>query len=168
MIIPLISPLSIERYAMSKRGNPYPHRYKYGVIKKPIQLPVWLKFIARLKDVYTRGYSVEFLEAIHAVFFWTGLRKSEVLGRKATKWKVEHKACKEKGCARCGNGYVYKVGRPHLGLVKEDLQSKEVEGEGTYLLIYSIGDRVLKHGNREEPFWLHESLPLVDKIIART
>lgn len=148
---------------MSGRGNPYPHRYKYGVIKNPINLEVWLKFLGRLEVVDRHGYSVEFLEAVHAVFYWTGFRKSEVLGRKTIRYKVMHKECKGKGCERCMGGKVWKLGPAHPGLLKEDVQLR-LQDDGRYLLVYSVGDKVLKHGSREEPVWLHESLPKCDRI----
>lgn len=129
------------------RGNPYPHRYKYGKIDKPIDLPIFLKLQERVPKVDRSGYRAEFIQALLALLYWTGLRKTEVLGRKEIQYRV-----------KAG----IKVGKPHPGLVKEDLRM-----EGDALYVFSIGERVLKHGKLEAPLVLPLTLPYVDLIVEQ-
>ncbi len=129
------------------RGNPYPHRYKYGKIDKPIDLPVFLKLQERVPNVDRSGHSVEFIQALLALFYWTGLRKTEVLGRKEIKYRVKEGI---------------EVGKPHPGLLKEDMRIKN-----SRLFVFSIGEKVLKHGKREAPLVLHLDLPYVNLIVEQ-
>jgi len=129
------------------RGNPYPHRYKYGKIDKPIDLPVFMKLQERVSNVDRSGYPVEFIQALLALFYWTGLRKTEVLGRKQIRYRVKEGI---------------KVGKPHPGLLNEDMRI-----EGDALFVFSVGDKVLKHGKREAPLVLSLTLPYVDLIVER-
>jgi len=129
------------------RGNPYPHRYKYGKIDKPIDLPVFMKLQEHMSNVDRSGYPVEFIQALLALFYWTGLRKTEELGRKQIRYQV-----------KAGT----KTGKPHPGLLKEDMRI--VRGA---LFVFSIGDKVLKHGKREAPLVLRLDLPYVDLIVEQ-
>jgi len=156
---------------MSRRGNPYPHRYKYGKIKNPIDLDKFTILMSRAPLVAVEGYPVEMIQAAHAMFYWTGFRRSEVLGRPQIRYLVDCPNCLPKGkkgavsvsCTLCrGKGQVVKTGKPHRGLVKEDLKF-----EDHFLLVYSVGEQVLKHGKREAPVWLHDSLPFVPLIIEQ-
>jgi len=145
------------------RGNPYPHRYKYGVIKRPIDLDLFTQLMSRVPLVDLQGYSVLFIQALHALFYWTGLRLTEVIGRKEIRYLVDHEECKGKGCEGCkGQGKVYKVGAPHPGILTEEMTLQD-----GFLLVSCIDDKVLKYGSREAPIWLHESLPFVDLIIQQ-
>jgi len=145
------------------RGNPYPHRYKFGVLKKPIDFPIFEKLMARVERVDRCGYKPDFLIAAHALFYWTGLRLTEVIGRKSIKWKVRCKACKGIGCPKCRqNGYVFRIGPPHPGILKEDIKLEE-----GFILVYSIDENVLKHGNRVAPIFIPTQLPYVDVIIKQ-
>jgi len=143
---------------MSRRGNPYPHRYRYS--PKPITFDLFKKLMGRVEKVDRAGYSVDFIKAAHALFFWTGLRKTEVLGRKPIKYLVDHKPCKGKGCEACVRGKVVKAAPGHKGLVKEDFQLN-----GDWLLVFSVGEKVLKHGKRRAPIWLYLELPYVGLIV---
>jgi len=129
------------------RGNPYPHRYKYGKIEKPIDLPVFLKLQERVPHVDRSSYSSEFIQALLALFYWTGLRKTEVLGRREIRYE-----------AKVG----VKIGKSHPGLLKEDMRIEEDR-----LYVFSIGDKVLKHGKREAPLVLPLTLPFVDLIVGQ-
>lgn len=126
------------------RGNPYPHRYRYGKIETPIDLPIFLKFQERVSTVDLSGVKPAFIQALMALFYWTGLRKTEVIGRKAIKYQVK-------------SGF--RTGKPHPGLLKEDIR---LEKERLY--IYSIDEQVLKHGIRTSPLVLHLNLPFVNLI----
>lgn len=129
------------------RGNPYPHRYKYGKIDKPIDLSIFLKLQDRVPLVERSSYPVEFIQALLALFYWTGLRKTEVLGRKQIKYRV-----------KAG----IKTGKPHPGLLKEDMRL-----EDDALFVFSVEEKVLKHGKREAPLVLPLSLPYVDSIVEQ-
>jgi len=72
-------------------------------ILKPINLDLFKKLMGRVEKVDRGGYSAVFIQALHALFFWTGLRKTEILGRKPIKYLVDHKECKGKGCEACGS-----------------------------------------------------------------
>jgi len=129
------------------RGNPYPHRYKYGKIDRPIDLPVFMKLQERVANIDLSSYSCEFIQALLALFYWTGLRKTEVLGRKKIRYRV-----------KAG----IKVGKSHSGLLKENMRI-----EGNALFVFSVGDNVLKHGKREAPLVLRLELPYVNLIVEQ-
>jgi len=125
----------------------HPHRYKYGKIDKPIDLEIFLKLLGRVAKVDTRGYPAEFIQALLALFYWTGLRKTEVLGRKPIKYKVKDGT---------------RIGEAHPGLLREDMR---VEGDALY--VFSVDKNVLKHGKRVAPLVLPLSLPYVNLIVER-
>lgn len=129
------------------RGNPHPHRYKYGKIDRPIDLEIFLKLQARVPNVDRKGYAIEFIQALLAIYYWTGLRKAEVIGRKKIRYRV-----------KAG----IKIGKPHPGLLKEDMRV-----EDKWLFVFSVGERVLKHGQRESPLLLRLDLPYVDLIVEQ-
>jgi len=126
------------------RGNPYPHRYKFGKITKPIDVPVFLKLEERVLVVDRSGYSAEFIQALIALFYWTGLRKTEVLGRKPIEYRVKAGV---------------RQGKSHPGLLKEDFQ---VQKDALY--VYSVGEMVLKHGDRQAPLVISLKLPYAPLI----
>ena len=131
---------------MPKRGNPYPHRYKYK-IDKPIDLDIFQKLIERVENVDCSGYPTKLIQALLALLYWTGLRLAEVVGRKAIRYKT-----------KSGE----KIGKPHPGLVKEDFRIV-----GNALYVYCVGDKVLKHGKRKAPLVLRLELPYVDLIVEQ-
>ena len=125
----------------------HPHRYKYGKIDKPIDLEIFLKLLGRVAKVDRRGYPAEFIQALLALFYWTGFRKTEVLGRKPIKYKVKDDT---------------RIGEAHPGLLREDMR---VEGDALY--VFSVDKNVLKHGKRVAPLVLPLSLPYVNLIVER-
>lgn len=129
------------------RGNPYPHRYKYGKISKPIDLDILFKLQDRVGKVDRSGYPTQLIQALIALLYWTGLRKTEVIGRKPIRYKTK------KGG---------KVGKAHPGLLKEDMRIEDND-----LYIFSVDKKVLKHGKREAPLVLPLTLVYVDLIVAR-
>lgn len=128
------------------RGNPYPHRYKYGKIAKPIDLSIFVKLQERVGKVDRSGYPTRFIQALIALFYWTGLRKTEVLGRKPIRYETKAGV---------------KVGKAHPGLLKEDMRI-----EDNALFVFSIDENVLKHGKREAPLVLPVSLPYINLIVV--
>lgn len=125
----------------------HPHRYRYGKIDKPIDLEIFLKLLDRVAKVDTRGYPTEFIQALLALFYWTGLRKTEVLGRKPIKYKVKDGT---------------RIGEAHPGLLRENMRV-----EGDFLFVFSVDKNVLKHGKRVAPLVLPLSLAYVNLIVER-
>jgi len=159
--------------ALNRRGSPYPHRYKYPEQRKVlIDLVVFRNLMDRVEVVDRHGYSAQMIQAAHAVFFWTGWRASEILGRKAVGYRVDCPLCFPKGvkrgainasCSTCGGtGRITVIGRPHPGIVREDIEYRD-----GFLLVRSVDQNVLKHGKREEPYFMHESQPYVNTIKAQ-
>lgn len=103
-------------------GNPYPHRYKFGKIDKPIDLELFSILQGRVDKVGRSGYPTKFIQALLALFYWTGLRKVEVLGRKPVKYRTQ------KGI---------KIGKAHPGLLKGDMRI-----EGDSLFVFSVDEKV--------------------------
>jgi hypothetical protein len=154
------------------RGNPYAHRYKFGKITRPIDLAVFKTLMGRIPLVDRYSYPVEFVQGLNALFYWTGLRLTEVLGRKEITYLVDCPRCFPKGvprsqpkqfCTEChGTGKVPKTGKAHRGIIREDMRM-----DGDYLLVISVGEQVLKHGTRDSPTWLHKKLPYVEFVIRQ-
>jgi hypothetical protein len=71
------------------RGNPHPHRYKYGKVEKAVSLDVLRQFMERVEKIDRLGYGVRFVQALLAIAYWTGFRRSEVIGDSGLKWKVK-------------------------------------------------------------------------------
>lgn len=130
---------------MPHRGNPHPHRYKHGKIKKPIDLEIFIKLQERVAKVDRAGFSIQFIQALLALFYWTGIRRSEVLGRGQIKYRVK-------------SGL--RIGKKHPGLLKEDFRLVRDK-----LFVYSVDDKVLKHGKRTSPLPLSLKLPYVPDIV---
>jgi hypothetical protein len=121
----------------------------------------------RVSQIDRAGYSADFIIALNAILFWSGFRVVEVVGREKASWLVKCKLCQGKGCQAChGNGRLVKKGRPHPGLLKDDLWIETLDGE-EYLTVKSVGENVLKHGDRQGPVYMHLRQPFVDKIVQR-
>jgi hypothetical protein len=101
----------------------------------------------RVEKVDRKGYSVHFIQALLAIAYWTGFRRSEVIGDAGLKWKVK-------------SGEV-RTAPPFPGLLKENIWAEEEEGS---LFISQVAR---KHGHRVEPVVLPLTLPFVDLIVER-
>lgn len=66
----------------SKRGNPYPHKYKYGKKEEEIDL-------ATFKKIMEKGHFVkESHRSFLAFLYWIGCRKKEALERTKADFKI--------------------------------------------------------------------------------
>ena len=72
-----------------------------------MNLDILRKLMERIPKVDLRGYPVEFIQALIALFYWTGLRRSEILGDTGHKWKLK-------------SGEI-KRSKPFSGLLKENM-----------------------------------------------
>jgi hypothetical protein len=122
-------------------------RYKYGKIEKPMDLNILAKLMDRVKDVNRGPYGVQFIQALIALFYWTGFRRSEVLGDSGLKWRLK-------------SGEIRKS-PPFPGLLKENITIDYDEG---FRLIRQVAR---KHGRRIEPVALPLFLPYVDLIVKQ-
>lgn len=127
-----------------KQGSPRRSRYKYGKIQQTVGLDKLQILMKRVVHVNRAGYSVEFIQALIALFYWTGLRRSEVLGDKGHKWMTK------KGL---------KTSDPFPGLLKEDLSVDD-----QFLYVQQVAR---KHGKREAPLAIPLELPYVNLIVTR-
>lgn len=82
-------------------------RYKYGKIEKTIGLDLFRILMERVELVDHCGYPAKFIQAVIAMFYWTGFRRSEILGDKGHKWRLK-------------SGEVRRS-KPFPGLLKENL-----------------------------------------------
>ena len=127
------------------RGNPHPHRYKFGKVEKALSLDVLKQLMERVEKVDRERYSVRFVQGVLAIGYWTGFRVSEVLGDSGRKWKVK-------------SGEV-RHSEPFPGLLKENVWVDE-----SYIYILQVSR---KHGHRVDPVALPLTLPFVDLIVER-
>jgi hypothetical protein len=136
------------------RGNPHPHRYKYGKVEKPITFDILKQFMARVEKIDRFGLSVSFVQALLATGWWTGFRSSEVVGdSQGRKWKVRDPNDKS------GLSKLTRHSEPFPGLLKENMWVDETH---MYIL-----QEARKHGHREDPVALSLSAPYVNLIVER-
>lgn len=120
-------------------------RYKHGKIEKTIDLKILDSLMERVKQVDCSGYPPKFIQAVIAIFYWTGYRASEVLGDTGHKWALK-------------SGEIRRS-KPFLGLLKENLWVDE-----DFLYVFQ---EARKHGNRPGPAVLPLILPYVDLIVEQ-
>lgn len=119
-------------------------KYRHGKIEKTINLDILKILMERVEKVGRCGYPAEFIQALIGIFYWTGLRRSEVIGDKGHRWTTK------KGLKRS---------EPFPGLLKEDLS---VDDHFLY-----VRQTARKHGKREAPLAIPLELPYVDLIVRR-
>ena len=133
-------------------------KYKFGKIERTIDLNTLAKLMDRVKVVDRRGYPVEFIQALIALYYWTGLRVSEVIGGLPHKYTREPK---DKPAYVC-----YTVRFPPL--VKEQMWIDEEKlNVEHYVPMLHIRQVARKHGHREAPLQIPLSLPYVNLIVER-
>jgi len=120
-------------------------KYKHGKIEKTIGLDILDVLMERVEHVDRGGRSVKFIQALIATFYWTGFRRSEILGDKGHKWKLK-------------SGEIRRS-KPFPGLLKENVWVDE-----EFLYVFQIAR---KHGKRDAPAAIPLSLPYVDLIIEQ-
>ncbi|RLI46924.1 hypothetical protein DRO69_02030 [Candidatus Bathyarchaeota archaeon] len=127
-----------------KRGNPYPHRYKHGKIEEATDLQTFSQLMNKIKKSWG-SFDVLFIKSLLALFYWTGLRKSEVVGA------ISHRYWTKK--------HGWKWTQPVKGIMKEDIWIK-----GRFFYVKAIAR---KHGKREAPLIIPLDLPYVDLIVEQ-
>jgi hypothetical protein len=120
-------------------------KYKHGKIEESIGLDILGKLMKRVERVNCSGYSARFIQAAIATFYWTGFRRSEVLGDKGHRWRLK-------------SGEIRRS-KPFPGLLKENLWVDE-----EFLYIFQ---EARKHGKRDAPVAIPLVLPYVDLIVER-
>jgi len=123
------------------KGNPYKHRYKHGKLKKAIDLKVFKRMMEEAEQIKRGSYSILFIQSLLAILYWSGLRKSEIVGA------ISHKYETEKGIRET-------LAVP--GIRREDVWVKD-----DFLCIKAVAR---KHGKREAPLMVPRSLAYVDLI----
>lgn len=136
---------------MSKHNFPK-HRYKHGKQTKGIELSTFSKMLEKVDRIDTGEYSKLLVKALLTILYWTGLRKTEVIGAKPHKYVL-------KPCNRHSEA-IEKYTEAILGILKEDI---ELRG-GDRLLIHALAR---KHGKREAPLELYLDFPYVNLILEQ-
>lgn len=147
---------------MSKRGNPYPNRYKNGKIVEPISFEQFKKIYGRAEQLerarekrkrslesegVVSSYRMKLvnIRALIVVLYYLGLRISEIVGDIPRKYETRKGA---------------KWSRRIKGLTKEDLYFEEDSD-----LIGISAFEVRKHGHRDNPLYLKKTWLGVDQVI---
>lgn len=125
-------------------------KYQFGKQKHGIDLgrfTILLEKVEKIPNSY--GYNSLFIKSLLALFFWTGLRKTEAIGSKAHKYVL-------KPCQRRSTTEV-KFTRAMPGIRTEDIK---IDGEWL-----TVQAEARKHGSREGPLRLPLNFPFVDLIV---
>jgi len=135
------------------------HRYTHGKQKRVIALGTFSEMLKKVKRLHKKGsyyfikYDVLTLQSLLAVLFWSGLRKTEVIGAKPHKYVLKPtKGPKHKEL-------IEKLTAAIPGILKEDIELK-----GDTLFIRAVAR---KHGSREAPLELWVDFPFVELIIKQ-
>jgi hypothetical protein len=120
-------------------------------VVKGIDLAVFSKMLDKVDNIDTGKYSKLLVKSLLAILYWTGLRKTEVIGSNAHKYVLPL-------CKRHSEPIV-KTTEAIPGILKED-----VKVDGDRLLIYA---KARKHGKREAPLELFLDLPYVNLIVQQ-
>jgi len=133
-----------------KRNFPK-HRYKYGKQKKSIELATFSRMLQKVDQIELGKYSPLMVKSLLVILYWTGLRKTEVIGSKPHRYVL--KPCKKHPQP------IVKMTEAVAGILKEDIEVK-----GDRLIIHAVAR---KHGKREAPLELFLDLPYVDLIVEQ-
>ena len=139
---------------MKRRGNPHPHRYKHGKIDKAIDLGIFSRIIDNVDKVTTDHFDSLFIKSLLAILYWTGLRKTEVIGAKPHRYVLKpcniHKIREEPEV---------KFTEAITGILKEDIWIKE-----GFLYVDAIAR---KRGKRKGPLAIPLSQDYVYLIVEQ-
>lgn len=148
----------------------YEGRYKYGKQKKRMSIEQLSNLMLKVKKSRRKNnyLGVDPLRdaSLLAVFYWTGLRISEVVGDRPRSYRVsrfsreQREEMKRRGVdwKDQPNPYITRTSPERPGIRKEDV---ELDEERNVLLVSALA---LKHGKREAPLELSLDLPYVDLI----
>jgi len=127
------------------------HRYKHGKQKKAMDLNTFKAMLNKVDRIDLGKYTPLTIKSFLAVLYWTGLRKTEVIGAKPHKY-----VCPP--CRRHSQP-ITKHTDPIPGILKEDLEIK-----GDWMLVHAVAR---KHGKREAPLELWLGFPFMDLILEQ-
>jgi len=151
----------------------YEGRYKYGKQKKRMSIEQLTSLMKKIKKQRTKNHylGVDPLRdsSLLAVYYWTGLRLSEVVGDRKRRYKVSRFSKEEReDMRRSGikweeqpDPYTIRISPERHGIRKEDIEFDE---ERNVLRITALA---LKHGKREAPLELSLDLPFADLILQQ-
>jgi hypothetical protein len=125
-------------------------KYKHGKVQKTITREVLGQLMKRFEVVDRHGYSLEFLQSLLAMLYWSGFRISEVIG--GLPHKVKHK----------GGIVAYTKAWPPL--MKEQMWLDQPDVVTRLLYVRSAAR---KHGHREGPIQIPLTLDFVDLIVKQ-
>lgn len=135
----------------TRRRNFPKHRYKHGKQKRAIGLPIFERMLKKVDKIALGKHDPLTVKSFLAVLFWTGLRKTEVIGAKAHRYVLP-------SCSTHPEP-IFKFTEAIPGIVREDL---EIKGES--LFIEAVAR---KSGKRTAPLELWLELPYVDLIVEQ-
>jgi len=151
-------------------GKHYVHRYKYGKQTRRLTIEqlsgLMLKIKKERKEKVFLGVNPLRDSSLLAVYYWTGLRLSEVVGDRKRNYKVSRFSKEEREDMRRKGIDWTKEPEPHIirtsperpGIRKEDIEFDEERN------LLGITALALKHGKRDAPLKLSLHLPFVDLI----
>jgi len=120
------------------RGNPYPHRYKHGKLEHTITLEEFDQMVEVIDSldlkIGRKVFSPLFVKSLLSVLYWTGLRKTEVIGAVPHRYRVKD-----------GFKFTAKI----EGILKRHIIERDDK-----LYITALAR---KHGKRESPLIIHLS-----------
>jgi len=135
---------------LSKHNFPK-HRYKHGKQTKGIELSIFSRMLQKVDRINLGKYSPLLIRSLLVLLYWTGLRKTEVIGAKPHKYVLPP-------CKRHSEP-IAKTTEAIPGILKEDIEMK-----GDILIIHAIAR---KHGKREAPLELFLDFPYVNLIVEQ-
>jgi len=132
------------------------HRYKHGKQNKAIDLAQFSEMLENAKTIelperMRMDYDTLTIQSFLAVLYWTGLRKSEVIGAKKHRYILKPCEAHKEPLVR----YTQSVD----GILREDIEIKDDHLE--------ITAPPRKHGKREAPLKVWVGFPYVDLIIKQ-
>jgi len=127
------------------------HRYKYGKQKKAIGLTTFKRMLDKVDKIDLGKYDPLTVKSFLVILFWTGLRKTEVIGAKAHRYILP--ACRDHPEP------IVKYSEAIPGILKDDMQ---IVGED--LVIEAVAR---KHGKRTAPLELWLKLPFMNLLIKQ-
>jgi len=135
---------------MSRHNFPR-HRYKHGKQTKGIELAAFSKMLEKVDRIDTGDYPKLLVKALLTILYWTGLRKTEVIGAKPHRYVL-------KPCKRHSEPIV-RMTEAIPGILRED-----IEVRGDRLIIHAVAR---KHGKREAPLELFSDFPYANLIVEQ-
>jgi len=133
------------------------HRYKYGKQSKAIDLDGFAKMLDKVGKIklpprMRERYDNLTIRSFLSVLYWTGLRKTEIIGAKSHRYVLP--PCPDHAEP------IVKYTEEVTGILREDIKIVDKD----ILVIYAIAR---KHGRRDAPLEFWTGLPFIDLIIKQ-